>query len=371
MQIETQSPTATSSKESPAPLSDEKFTLDTLNQNLLDDATKVEVDDDGNPKEPVVETETEPAKEKEGEPADTETEPEAETETETEQEQDQEQEQETEAPKGTRDYSKFPEALHHHLKNMSKAAFDTIGPMLLEGQTKVAQLTDEKKKLESAIAEHKGEKLPDSWYSHPDAYRITPQYQAVEKEFGEAQAETSKWGQILNGLESGQLRYDSAKNGFVENTEEGYQVPPAVRRAVEDARLAAYEKQKEIAAKGNALAEKFQSKHKEGAGHMESQMDKIFPWHKDEKHANQESFKKILGDFPETFRDHPVTKFAAAASLRGIQLYYENQDLKAQLKAKNGLKDDLRKAGPVPGKKAKTTSDPSEQKFKAEDLVGL
>lgn len=365
METEAQSPTPTNAN--PPAAFDTKFTLETLENDLPVVAdTEIPADADGEKQDPPPQDEAEkPAPETDDEKPADEEKPEPES------EKEGEEKEADDKPKGTRDYTKFPAEIQPFMKQMSKAAFDKIGPMLIEGQNRITQLTEEKKKLESTIAEHKGEKLPDDWYSHPEAYRVTPQYQEIEKQFNASQKEVDHWSNILVGLRENSIRYDPAAKDFVENTDENFKNNARIIQQVDDKRLEAYERAKEFAAKGNALAEKFQSKHKEGAGYMTAQMDKLFPWHKDEKHANQDAYKKILADFPETFREHPVTKFAAAASLKAIQFWNLYQDALKQVKAKAQVREDAKLAGPVPGKKTKASSDASEVKYKEDDMTGM
>lgn len=258
------------------------------------------------------------------------------------------------------------------LKQMSKQASAAVLKKLNAVKQEAATVAAERDALNEQVAQFQGKKLPDNWYADPEAYRAVPQYREAEQKFMEAQAATGDWGEKLSAYEAGEMVYDAATNTLVPHTGPEPATPnPRVRRMIEDKRMEAYKQQERFAAEANGIRENFANTYKQAEQHIVGNTEKLFPWVKDEKNPAHTYYKKVLEQFPKEFRGQASARLAAALGVRVLQLQVALQDRDKQIKAKNGVRDDARKNGPIPGRKARASTNPVDKEWKDEDLAGL
>jgi len=258
------------------------------------------------------------------------------------------------------------------LKQMSKQASAAVLKKLNAVKQEAAAAAAERDALNEQVAQFQGKKLPDNWYADPEAYRAVPQYREAEQKFMEAQAVTADWGEKLAAYEAGEIVFDATKGAFVPNAAEEPATPnPRVKRMIEDKRMEAYEQQKQFAAQANGIRENFANTYKQAEQHIVGNTEKLFPWVKDEKHASHAHYKKVLEQFPKEFRGQASSRLAAALGVRVLQLQVALQDAQGQIKAKNGVRDDARRNGPIPGRKARSSTSPVDKVWSDKELEGL
>jgi len=351
------------------PLSDKKVTLDNLSS--WDEAfaeAKKEAGEDGTNEEGTEEVREEALEEEEVKAeggADAVT-----TEEGTEKKADEDGAEKAESTEGAdakgekkapRDLSKFPEQDRPFLKQMSRQAFEHIGGQLLKLQADVAAKDEVIKEFSD------GKTLPDQWYNDPAAAEATPEFKAAKTEFEKAQAETHRLGSLLDQYEAGQIKYNAATNTFVPNDDEAA-VDPRMVRMLSDARMQAFEKQKEHAAKGNEVVSNFGKHYTAAESHVTTNLAKLFPWSKDEKHENQKYLQQIHNEWPKVFRSHPAAKFASALAVEHIRLKTAFEELKKKSQAKESLKTAKKAAGPIPGRNGRVSNADADKKLTLADF---
>lgn len=254
--------------------------------------------------------------------------------------------------KSGRDLSKFEEADRPFLKQMSRQAFDHIAAKLLSQAETIKQKEAALAEIQTNLAD--GKTLPDAWYNDPAAAEATPEYKAAKTEFEKAKVETERLTNIMDQYESGQVKYNHATNTFIPNDDE---TPPDARvsRLLADARLQAFEAQKEHAGKGNAIAANFGRFYKAAEEKVTQSVNKLFPWMSDPKHENQAYAAQIHAEWPKPFRSHPVAKLASALAVEHIKLKTAYAELKKQLAAEKSLKTARRAAGPNPSRNGRSS----------------
>lgn len=263
----------------------------------------------------------------------------------------------------SRDYSKFDPADVPFLKQMSNQAFKHMSERLESFKTSIAE-------KDAALAEvAQGKNLPDDWYNDPAAGEASPEYKSVKVEFDKAQAETHRLGILLDSYEEGRLKYDPQTGQFVPNDDE---TPPskALVRKISDARAELYEKQKELAVKGNGVLQNFGRVYSTAATEVDTVTEKMLPWSKDEKHAWNKPFKDLLAKVPKVFRNHPLARQNAALAAAAISYKILAEDREKQLKAKAGVLQDQRRAGPSPNRGGRSNGSEIDKKFTIADFSG-
>lgn len=305
----------------------------------------------------------EPEPEKVDEAIDEEVEkPDAEVE-ETEEQEEEAVEGEPEKPKGQhRDYSKFDPSDVPALKQMSNAAFEVVEKRFDEFKASLAQ-------KDAALAEVRdGKTLPDEWYHDPAAAEATPEFKAIKVDFDKMQAETHRLAGLLDAYEEGQLKYDAASGKFIPNDDDT-PVSKSIARQLSDARMQAFEKQKELAAQGNGVIQNFSKVYKSAQEQVDGQTEKLLPWVKDEKHAWNKPTQDLLKQVPKVFRNHPLAKQVAALGAAAIAFKLLAEERDRQLKAKAGVHADQLRAGPNPKGGGRASNGEAGKKYTLKDFA--
>jgi hypothetical protein len=363
----THTPSSTPPPAKSAPLSDVKVTLDNLSAWDAAFAENKGEDPQPDPEEAEA-TPTEEESEKEAQESPQESE--AGKTGEEEQEQDHPDagtgEDEAEGKKkGGRDLSPFAEEDQPFLKQMSRQAFDHISKKLLGYEATLK----EKEALLVQAQEDKtnGKTLPDAWYNDPAAAEASPEFKTVKTEFEQAQQQTHQYGSLLDQYESGALKFNPATGTLIPNDDET-PVDPRVVRQLSDARMAAFEKQKELAARGNAITENFGRIYKQSEEKVAQSALKLFPWLTDAKHANQQPLAQVHAEWPKTFQAHPVARFASALAVEHIKLKMAYAELEKKVKSRESLKTVRKQTGPISGRNGRVGSESSDRKLTLDDF---
>lgn len=106
-----------------------------------------------------------------------------------------------------RDYSEIPEEDREIFTKMSNAAFEKLKPVYLAHKKNaevLAQKDQEIEKLKKAppvIQRQDG--LPENYYTHPEAYTLTPEYKQKSNDVNLAQQILNHWSNELNNVRQG------------------------------------------------------------------------------------------------------------------------------------------------------------------------
>jgi len=256
-------------------------------------------------------------------------------------ENEEEQVTKTNKPeKKPRDYSGLTEAEVPIFKRMAGEAFDVLKPILLEYKQLKAEAAKPKEKAENG--------LPDSYFEHPEAFTLSPEYKQLSSLAEEARVIKDHWRrQEINIKRTGKFQglTRDAKTGSLELTEP--------KDADENDELnvsnyadAAREQYTKHATKLDSLTSQFKDKHNKDIAIVKGWEEQFFPGFEDEKHPTKELQKQIIEALPKSLRSNPVTKLLSKVGSANAMLMAENKTLKAELNKIKGIKSDSNQAPP-------------------------
>lgn len=287
---------------------------------------------------------------------------------------------EPEEPEEPTDLAKLDEKL---LKQMSRPAREHVTKRLSALANTIAEKDAQVADLAKQLETTEGKRLPEHYYEHPGAYKLSPRYQEVEKAFHTAVQNVGAWNDQLDALETGSDFYVLNQQGepvliSAAELEEGGKLAgqkPRFKRMMEDARLMAYEEQKKHSAEAEFIAKNFAAQQREGEKAMQTWVSENIPWTKDEKAPEQIAYKKVLSKIAE-MRGISVNHLSVDAhgmAALGVVVLQERakfqqriKKLEAQLKGEASR----RRAGPIPGggAGARTTRNDGEKKLTLDDF---
>ena len=220
----------------------------------------------------------------------------------------------------SRDLTGLPDDLQPHFqKDMSRAAFDKIKPLILEHKTLKDENTAQKTELERL---RKGA-IPDSYYDNPAGFVLDPAYINAESTAVQAQQILNHWQNQYKAIRDGAtefktLGYDQQGNLVITGREVAdkdseFKVMTIVNNAQQQ-----YFK---VAAKAEGLRENFQNRHQNAIGWLQQYEDRAFPVFKTEQGKQfQLQVESVLKEFPAELRSHPVARMLAKSLVTNIHL---------------------------------------------------
>ena len=220
----------------------------------------------------------------------------------------------------SRDLTGLPEDLVPHFqKDMSRAAFDKVKPIVLEHKTLKEQAAQQSAELERL---RKGA-IPDSYYDNPAGFVLDPEYQKAEMTVNQAQAVLAHWQQQYKAVRDGAAEFTVA--AFDRN---GNLVPSGKQAADKDAEFQimqivnnAQQQLFKFSGKAEAIRENFKSRHTNALGWLKNYEDKAFQVFNTEQGKQFEpQIKSIIAEFPPELRSHPLVKTLAKSIATNVHL---------------------------------------------------
>lgn len=220
----------------------------------------------------------------------------------------------------TRDLTGLPDDLVPHFqKDMSRAAFDKVKPIILEHKTLKEKSATQEAELERL---RKGA-IPDSYYDNPNGFVLDPEYQKAEMAVSQAQAVLEHWQKQYRAVNDGAADFHLAAfdaNGNLVTTNK----VPAGPTAVTDILAVVNNAQQQmfkVGGKAEALRENFKQKHSNALGWLGNYENKAFQVFNTEQGKQFEpQLKSIISEFPPEFRNHPLTKVLAKSIATNVHL---------------------------------------------------
>lgn len=220
----------------------------------------------------------------------------------------------------SRDLTGLPEDLVPHFqKDMSRAAFDKIKPLIVEHKTL---------KEKSAAAEQELERLrkgaiPDSYYDNPNGFVLDPEYQKAEISVIQAQAVLQHWQNQYKAINDGATDYQLAQfdaNGNLVPTQKVVAGKDAMNEVLQIVN-AAQQQMFKVAGKAEAIRETFKTRHTNALGWLGNYENKAFAVFNTEQGKQFEpQIKSILSEFPSEYRSHPLAKTLAKSIATNVHL---------------------------------------------------
>lgn len=240
----------------------------------------------------------------------------------------------------SRDYSIFDSADVDAFKKMGNEAFD-----------KVKKIYQENKELKSRPTENKSG-LPDSYYSHPEAYTLVPEYKKTSDFLKQAEGIQSHWKkQEYNINKNGKistLDWDPVNKKIVVSAERDATEADVelVEKMLSDSRDQTSEQKTKL----KEITTGFKIRHDADVSFIKDAEKRFFPDFDDgEKDPTKELRAEIVKTLPESLKSNPLTSIFSKVGAHNAMLLNQVKTLQKEIATLKGVKQD-EKASP-PGKK--------------------
>lgn len=221
-----------------------------------------------------------------------------------------------------RDYSEFNDEEKGLFKRMSNDAFNRLKPIYLDHRKLKTQLEEKNKELETA---KKGlTTVPDSYYEHPQAYVLTPEFAQAQGDVMKAEQVFNHWSSQLEKVREGAKEIDmlgSDQNGNLVITGK----LPADTSA--ETRLLTYfnfSQQQLMNAQANAraLGRTHSERYQNAVNFVRDFESKSFGAFDDpaSKPTLEPLVKSTIEGFPPTFRSSPLASLLAKSLITTTRL---------------------------------------------------
>lgn len=238
-----------------------------------------------------------------------------------------------------RDYSIFDPADVPLMKRMGNEQFN-----------RVKAIYQENKELKSKpkAPERKEGDLPDSYYEHPEAFVLAPQYKQVSAQASLAKDIQTHWKrQELNISKNGKVQdlgWDDKQGKLVYMPEREATAEDAVN--VENLLTEAREQTMSTTAKLKEITTNFKNRATSEVNALKQEEERLFPGYGDDKHESQAAQKELLNKLPPSLRSSPLasTLVKAGAALGIVVKAYK--EIEAENQRLKGIKKDSQQAPP-------------------------
>lgn len=239
-----------------------------------------------------------------------------------------------------RDYNQFEPDLVPSAKDMGNKGFDAF-----------QKLYKENKELKAKPPENKSG-LPDSYYSHPEAYTLVPEYKKTSDFLKQAEGIQSHWKkQEFNINKNGKiatLDWDPVNKKIVVSPERDATEADVelVEKMLSDSR----DQTSEQKAKLKEITTGFKIRHDADVSFIKDAEKKFFPDFDDgEKDPTKELRAEIVKTLPESLKNNPLTSIFSKVGAHNAMLLNQVKTLQKEIATLKGVKQD-EKASP-PGKR--------------------
>lgn len=215
----------------------------------------------------------------------------------------------------TRDYSGLPDTMVPLFKTMSNDAFNALKPFYLESVATKAKYDELLAK--PAVQANGKPTLPDSYYEHPNAYTLTPEYAEAANNAQESQLVLEHWREQLDNVRAGATTY----NGLSRNTQGQivYTAPIKVDQRsqshLESMFYNCNNQASQFAQALGAVKQSFITKHTEGLAELSKYEKEMFKVYEDPKHPALPIIADTLSKMHPAFRKNPLAPFCVKAAV--------------------------------------------------------
>lgn len=261
-----------------------------------------------------------------------------------------------------RDYSGFNANQIKVLKRLDNGRFTAVSQEWRALQSAASKSIELAQQLEEQrkIAEGKG--IPDSWYQHPEAYTLTPEFRQVSTQYSQYDQMERHYTDQIAAIQDGKpwvavTGVDA--NGNLQFSQP-QQATPQAFALVNQALMQATTYKSQLQGKVEQLASNFQTTHKQAEAQLNTEVQKfIDKVHPDIKPVEVDE-KNALGSMHPMYQNHPVAKsFAKSVAMnfaqgRMIAKLLAEKEQSAKVAADTKLagprgNNKLPKAGPTDG----------------------
>lgn len=229
--------------------------------------------------------------------------------------------------KPKRDLTGIDEADQVHFKRMSNDAFEKQKQIYLENKELKQKLTETEGKLKTANPNT----LPNSYYEHPEAYKLSPEYNALAYKHSVAEKIRNHWRvQQINVSEGGQWR-------DLQLSDKGELLLSEPKEASKEAKLAiadhldwATDQLGNIKGDLTKFTEGYKAQSQGVVTWVKTLEDKYFPGYNDEKHATHAFQKDIISKLHPAIQSSPASTLIAKITANNAILMGENKRLREE-----------------------------------------
>jgi len=196
-----------------------------------------------------------------------------------------------------RDYSGLPENMVPLFKTMGNQAFDALKPFYMEAVKAQAELAEFKKN--PPVADKNA--IPASYYEHPEAYTLTPEYSAAANAAQESQLVLEHWRSQLDAVRNGATEYQTLARDpqtkqlvYGQNQKVDQRTQSYIENIFFNANNQAGTYQQKLA----AVRAEYTSKHTALVNDIRGWEKKFFDVFENEKHPLVPAYKDTLAKFP-------------------------------------------------------------------------
>jgi len=248
-----------------------------------------------------------------------------------------------------RDYTGVDEQDVPLFKKMANESFNRLKPLYLDYKKKQAELNETQQKL--AEAQKGVTRIPDSYYEHPNAYILTPEFNVAAQTSQQAQAILNHWTDQLQKIREGAVEYthiDFDQNGNLVEAKK-----PADAKAETNLLLYVNHAQNQLVnanANMQAIMRAHQGKATEVTNWVNNFAKQAFPYYdKPEAAVLKAELDAVVAQFPVALRNNPLMSALSRSLVTNKQLLnmMQEQMKNAPAAAAPRISEDQRKAGPT------------------------
>jgi hypothetical protein len=272
----------------------------------------------------------------------------------------------------SRDYTGIPEADVPMFQRMSNEAYEKFRPMydsFMKQTQEIATLKEQVSKIPQAG------RMPDSYYEHPAAYVLSPEYSQAVIEANEAQSVLEHWRLQLDEVRNGAQEYQT----LVRDPQTGqimYGAKVAVdqrtQSQLENIFMNANSQANTYQQKMGAIKETFARTHKSAIADLNAYEKAFFSPYEDPKHPMVPAIQDTLKQMHPSFRSNPMAPFVAKSIVTInalLNLLKANGQKTQQEKVKEKVTAAQRKAGPIATGAGAGTEEGKEDEVTMDDFL--
>jgi hypothetical protein len=276
-----------------------------------------------------------------------------------------------------RDFAGFNSKQIKILKRLDPQRFKLVSEEWRALQTAAGKAVTLAQQLEEQKVIASGKMIPSSWYEHPEAYQLSPEFREISGQYAQLETVENFYQQQLSNVHDGKefrfiQSYDQQGNPVYSAPQPA--TPQAVGWLTQQLTRATSQKG-QLEGRVNSLQQNFQVTHKQAADGVRKEMETYLGRLSSEIKPEEKDMQMIEAVMPKIYKDHPLAygykvlgaiTFAQGRYLQrllGEKSQSEKLDADKKLAGTRGS-NKLPKADP-----SSSSSKSSKDVFKLQDLI--
>ena len=216
---------------------------------------------------------------------------------------------------GARDFTDIPEEDKPLFERMSNEAYAKLLPMYKESKVKDTKINELTTKLTEAQS-GKPPAIPESYYEHPLAFALTPEYEQASQGLSDAQTVFNHYSRQLEAVRSGAAEYKSltrdAKTGAIiegPTVKADASTENALQSFFITTQLSLAKKEGEL----QGVQQQYSNRHKEYVSSLQQLEKTMFAPLEDPKHPLLVQVENTIKELPLAAQKNPMARTLAKA----------------------------------------------------------